>query len=51
MNGWMWFWSVFLVASIAVFAAVAVIVAIGGFADVRTMLRRINEQHEDSGSQ
>jgi hypothetical protein len=47
MNGWAWFWSIFLLASIAVFAAVAVVVAIGGFRDVRTMLQRIKEQHED----
>lgn len=46
MNGWMWFWTIFLVISIAIFATMAVVVTIGGFRDMRTMLKRISDQHK-----
>lgn len=45
-NAWATFWAVVLVAGIAVFAVLAVVVTIGGLADVRQMFRSITRQHE-----
>ena len=48
MNFWITFWSGLLIASVAVFAVLAIAVTIGGFFDVRSLLRSIDAQHAES---
>ena len=43
---WTTFWAYVIAIGVLGFAILAVIVAIGGFRDVRAMFRRITEQHE-----
>ena len=51
MNFWINFWTIFFVASLALFAGLAVIVSIGGFFNIRSLFKslanRVNEQEED----
>ena len=44
MSGWPLFWTVVFFAAIIIFALVAVIVAIKGFGDVKTMLSRLRDE-------
>jgi hypothetical protein len=43
MNFWLGFWTFLLFASIAVFAILAVVVAIGGFFDIRSLFKMLKE--------
>jgi hypothetical protein len=45
---WLIFWMFVLAAGLAVFAVLAVVVAIGAFFDVRAMFRSIERQHEET---
>ncbi|UCC97516.1 MAG: hypothetical protein JSW66_16940 [Phycisphaerales bacterium] len=42
MNFWIYFWTVFFFASLAVFAGVAIVVSIGGFFDVRSLFKSLS---------
>jgi len=44
---WIGLWQVVLVAAIALFAALAVVVTIGGAIDVRKLFRTLKEQHAE----
>lgn len=46
MGSWELFWAVLLVATMAVFFCLAVVVTIGGFRDTRAMFRNIRTRHE-----
>jgi hypothetical protein len=48
MNMWATFWGVVLVLVLTVFAILAVVVAIGGFSDVKSLFATIVSQHEES---
>ncbi len=48
---WIDFWTWLLVIAVALFAGLAVVVIIGGFFDIRAMLRRIAQQHEDADAE
>ena len=48
---WKIFWSMFLFFSIAAFAALLIMVAIGGFFDILTLLRTLAAEHQQAGSQ
>ena len=45
MEFWIHFWRIVLVAALAVFAVLAVVVTIGGFRDVLALFRSIDAQH------
>lgn len=47
MNFWVNFWSVFFFISLAVFATLAVVVTIGGFFNIRSLLKTLKAEHED----
>ena len=51
MNFWISFWTVFLFASLAIFAGLAVVVSVGGFFNIRSLFRdltnRPNQQDQD----
>ena len=51
MDFWISFWYVTLVVSMAIFAALAVVVTIRGFGDVLALFRTISARHagEDTG--
>ena len=51
MSFWEVFWQVVLLVSLVAFAGLAVVVAIGGFGDIRSMLRDIDKHHEKSSSE
>lgn len=44
---WILIWKVCLLASLALFACMAVIVTIGGAADIRKLLRSLEESRDD----
>jgi len=44
---WIVLWKVVLIAGVALFAALAVVVTIGGARDVRNLLRNLREQRDD----
>ena len=46
MGFWLGFWTVLLIAALAVFAGLAIAVAIGGLFDIRSMFRAIAAQTE-----
>ena len=50
MSFWEIFWQVVLLVSLIAFAGLAVVVAIGGFGDIRSMLRNIDTRHESTPS-
>jgi nitrate reductase NapE component len=41
MDAWQLFWTVFFFLSVGVFAVLAIVVAIGGFFDIRWMFKRL----------
>lgn len=50
-SAWVTFWGGLLVASLALFAALAVVVTIGGVRDLRSMLGRFEAERRDRGRQ
>ena len=51
MNMWATFWGIVLVLVLTIFAILAVVVAIGGFADVKSLFATIASQHEESSEE
>ncbi len=51
MNGWISFWTGLLIAGVTLYGALALAVAVGGLFDIRTMLRRLDEQHRESAQE
>ena len=51
MNFWEVFWQVVLLVSLVAFVGLVVVVAIGGFGDIRSMLRSIDKRHEKTSSE
>ncbi len=45
---WLDFWTVLLVLTLALFSVLAVVVAIGGFFDIRRMLRTLAKNAENA---
>ena len=41
MEFWIWFWTIFLFSSLAVFAGLAVIITLGGIPDIAALFRKI----------
>ena len=52
MNFWINFWTIFFIASLALFAGMAIVVSIGGFFNIRSLFKgltnRIKHQEENS---
>lgn len=48
---WILLWKLVLIGGIALFAALAVVVTIGGAADVRRLLRMLREQRNQRDSE
>lgn len=49
MNAWILLWAAVLVVALALFSCLTVAVTIGGFLDIRAMLRRVARQHQPQG--
>jgi hypothetical protein len=47
MQFWISFWTAVLIAAVAIFTGLAVVVAIGGFFDVKAMFRTILTHHAE----
>jgi len=45
MDGWIRFWSLVLCLGIGAFVSLSVVVTIGGYQDIRSLFRSIDEQH------
>lgn len=45
MNGWVSFWHYVIIAALCTYFSLAVVIAIGGFFDVKKMFRRLREAH------
>ena len=49
-SGWLTLWTIVLVAALVLFTCLTVSVTIGGFVDIRKMIRQLKRQHRDSDS-
>ena len=47
MNFWMWLWKIVFVLGVGVFSLMAVWVTIGGWRDVKDLLRDLKAQHDE----
>jgi|TARA_B100000809_G_scaffold157311_1_gene154552 hypothetical protein len=47
IDGWVTFWLCVLIGTAIVFSCLTIAVAIGGFFDIRALLRTIDRQHEE----
>ena len=47
IDGWVTFWLCVLIGPAIVFSCLTIVVAIGGFFDIRALLRTIDRQHEE----
>lgn len=45
MSGWAAFWLWVIILALVTYFGLAIVIAIGGFFDVRKMFRRLNELH------
>jgi len=45
MNFWETFWPLVFIVSVIAFAALTIVVTIGGVSDIRAMLRSIEDNH------
>lgn len=43
---WVTFWTFVLISTVSVYSCLAVAVAIGGYFDIRALLRTMDRQHE-----
>ncbi len=52
MNFWINFWTIFFIASLALFAGMAIVVSIGGFFNIRSLFKSLAErsEHSEDGS-
>ena len=48
MNFWINFWTIFFIASLALFAGMAIVVSIGGFFNIRSLFKSLTERSENS---
>lgn len=48
MENWITFWTWLLVIVLLIFFGLIVVVAVGGFFDLKILFRTINKQHRDS---
>ncbi len=48
MNFWINFWTIFFIASLALFAGMAIVVSIGGFFNIRSLFKSLTERSEQS---
>ncbi len=46
MNFWINFWTIFFVASLTLFAGLAIVVSIGGFFNIRSLFRDLTNRLE-----
>ena len=51
MTFWVACWTIVLVVALSLFAGLAVVVGIGGWQDVRALLRTIGAQHDASADE
>ena len=47
MNLWINFWTIFFFISLAMFACLAVVVTIGGYFNIRSLLRDLKAEQEN----
>ena len=47
MESWINFWGVVLIATLVIFAGLAVVISIGGFSDLKALFRSMDEQHRE----
>ncbi|MCH7559018.1 MAG: hypothetical protein IIB56_16420 [Planctomycetes bacterium] len=48
MNFWINFWTIFFIASLTLFAGMAIVVSIGGFFNIRSLFKSLTERSEQS---
>ena len=47
MNPWLTLWTAVLLTALTLFTGLTIAVTIGGFIDIRKMLRQIRRQHDE----
>ena len=48
MDSWLAFWKLLLIGTLALFAILAIVVTIGGFAEVWALFRSVDAQHRSA---
>lgn len=51
MEFWINFWTALLIGAIVLFAGLAVVVTIGGFFDIKSLLRSLEAKHSEQERQ
>lgn len=51
IESWILLWKIVLIVGVGLFAALAVVVTIGGFFDVRRLFRILHQQQADQAAQ
>jgi hypothetical protein len=46
MDSWLLFWKLLLIVAFSMFGVLAIVVAIGGFFDLRALFRSVDAQHD-----
>jgi len=49
MSFWVNFWTIFFVASLGLFAGIAVVISIGGFFNIRSLFKGLTNRPEQQG--
>lgn len=49
MDGWAIFWGGLLVTVLVIFACLSIAITIGGFFDIKALLKTIDDRHKSSG--
>ncbi len=47
MDTWALFWGLLLIVVLVIFAALSVVITIGGFFDVKALFKSIDKQHSE----
>lgn len=51
IDNWATFWTWVLIITAILFSCLGIVVAIGGFFDIRTLLQTMDRQHQDTEEQ
>ena len=51
MDAWAIFWGLLFIAVLVVFTILTVVIAIGGYFDVKSLFRTIDKQHQEDEQQ
>ena len=48
MDFWVWFWGSIFTVTLVLYAGLVLVIAVGGWKDIRAMFRNLDQQHTGS---